>query len=264
MTESSGSGRSDRRVQTTRTGGPKGGPSTKRDPVHAEVWEIEREIAELQGEREMAERELAELQAERDRVWKLLDDPIQLENRRVRCERQLGVWVAARVNLEAGDLAELRALFPAEWWLWEEALLANDGWVRGAPGWRLPASGNGGRSGGATGGRSHPLMVAPGTAENGRGTVGQSTKELDEFSARVRARIAAIDRGIEKQKRKRRKVISEEKERLRKRDTRRKIVVGGALIALVRSENPAALEAFKKVCSEVEPRDAELFDEWEP
>lgn len=264
MTESSGAGRSDRGAQATRTGGPKDAPSTRRDPVQVEVREIEREIAELQAEREMAERELAELQAEHDRAWKVLDDPRQRENRRVRRERHVGVWVAARVMLEAGDLAELRALFPTEWSLWEEALLEDDEWVRGAAGWRLPASGNGGRSGGATGGRSHPLMVSPGTAAHGRRTVGQSMKELENMSARVRAEIAAIDRQMEKLQAKRRKVIADESERLRKRATRRKIVVGGALIALVRDRDPAAIAAFEKVRSEVEPRDAGLFDEWQP
>jgi len=76
---------------------------------------------------------------------------------------------------------------------------------------------------------------------------------------RVRTRTPAeLDRRIEQLQALRQRRLALARERERKRDTRRKVIIGGGLLALIRRGDQAAAEVGRKILQGASKRDRTL------
>ena len=76
---------------------------------------------------------------------------------------------------------------------------------------------------------------------------------------RVRTRTPAeLDRRIEQLQALRQRRLALDRERERKRDTRRKVIIGGGLLALIRRGDQAAAEVGRKILQGASERDRTL------
>ena len=76
--------------------------------------------------------------------------------------------------------------------------------------------------------------------------------------------IAALDKRIKELQARRAAVVGRERERERKRDTRRKVILGAGLLALVRKGDPAAEQVYGRVRAGLDAGEAKPFEGWEP
>lgn len=77
-------------------------------------------------------------------------------------------------------------------------------------------------------------------------------------------RLQAIDEQIEKLKARRAQIQARDLERERKRDTRRKIIIGAGLLKLVRHGDVEAVRVYGRIRGALDEREAKPFEGWEP
>ena len=76
--------------------------------------------------------------------------------------------------------------------------------------------------------------------------------------------LQAIDEQIEKLKQRRAAVKAREHANERKRDTRRKVLLGAGLLALVRNGDVEAVTVYGRIRAALNEREAKPFEGWEP
>ena len=76
--------------------------------------------------------------------------------------------------------------------------------------------------------------------------------------------VAALDKRIAELQAHKQTVLARERERERKRDARRKIVLGGALVAAVRGGDREARDVCRRILSGLSERDRKVFEGWMP
>ena len=85
-----------------------------------------------------------------------------------------------------------------------------------------------------------------------------------EKQSRPRGRIAALDSRIAELQARRERLVALERERARKRDTKRRIVLGGGLIAAARQGDSEARRIIASVVNHLDRNaDRAAFDGWE-
>jgi len=80
----------------------------------------------------------------------------------------------------------------------------------------------------------------------------------------TRHRISALDERIRVLEERRDRLKKAEAERERKRDTRRKILLGARLVALVRDGDEQAKAVYARACADLSDRERRVFEGWEP
>ena len=78
------------------------------------------------------------------------------------------------------------------------------------------------------------------------------------------SQLQAIDEQIERLKQRRAAVKARAAAHERKRDTRRKILLGAGLLALVRKGDAAAEQVYRRVRDGLDTRAAKPFEGWQP
>ena len=76
--------------------------------------------------------------------------------------------------------------------------------------------------------------------------------------------LERLDLKIEQLTARRAAIIARTKETERKRDTRRKVILGVGLIALVRAGDDEAAAVYQRIRTGLDPRQAAPFDGWVP
>ena len=74
--------------------------------------------------------------------------------------------------------------------------------------------------------------------------------------------VQALDKRIEQLKQQRAAVVARERVRERKRDTRRKILLGSGLLALVRDGDAEAAAVYNRIRGTLDERSAQAFKGW--
>ena len=74
--------------------------------------------------------------------------------------------------------------------------------------------------------------------------------------------VQALDKRIEQLKQQRAAVVARERVRERKRDTRRKILLGSGLLALVRDGDAEAAAVYRRIRDTLDRRSAQAFEGW--
>ena len=92
----------------------------------------------------------------------------------------------------------------------------------------------------------------------------ESRHERPTRAQRLRGRVTVLEDQVEKAQARLRQAEALEKERERKRDTRRKIVLGGALLRQAREGNPAAQALIERALASLPEREKPLFAGWRP
>ena len=78
------------------------------------------------------------------------------------------------------------------------------------------------------------------------------------------SRIDQIDAQIARLQARRKLALARSREAERKRDTRRKVILGGALLALARAGDSAAASTLGKLLAGLPERDRKPFEGWTP
>ena len=76
--------------------------------------------------------------------------------------------------------------------------------------------------------------------------------------------LQAIDARIAQLQARRAAMLARERDRARQRDTRRKILIGAGLVALVREGDTEAEQVYRRIRTGLDERSAKTFDGWEP
>ena len=76
--------------------------------------------------------------------------------------------------------------------------------------------------------------------------------------------LQAIDERIAQLQARRAAMLARERDRARKRDTRRKILLGSGLVALVREGDTEAEQVYRRIRAGLDERSAKALDGWEP
>ena len=76
-------------------------------------------------------------------------------------------------------------------------------------------------------------------------------------------RVARLDERIAQLRARRDKMLAQNRTNERKRDTRRKIVLAGALIARARRGDEIATRAIQQAAADIADRDRSLFADWD-
>ena len=76
------------------------------------------------------------------------------------------------------------------------------------------------------------------------------------------SRIEKIDQQIAQLKARRQKYLAQAREKERRLDTRRKIILGGAVLALMREGDEAAIRIFNRAKGRASDRDRPILQEW--
>jgi len=95
-------------------------------------------------------------------------------------------------------------------------------------------------------------------------TIGPRPAQRPTRAERLRGRLSALEGRVERAQAQLRQAEAVARERERKRDTRRKIVLGGALLRQAREGNPDAQALIERALASLPEREKPLFAGWRP
>lgn len=80
----------------------------------------------------------------------------------------------------------------------------------------------------------------------------------------AKSQIESIDEQIARLQERRQQAVARARERDRKRDARRKIILGGGLARLAGDSDPEAVSVLARLRAGLSDRDRKVFEGWEP